>query len=178
MPIECDHNWMAIICGNLKMISVVLALQAVHTKHLCFCVCGTQGLMIALTHKLAGCLEQVLHRSRKCQICLFDPQNILLPSLLIKLGLMKSYINALDKDGSTCTFLRMKFPRTFEAKLLVGVFDLPQIRELTKDEDSTASLSAAGKIAWIAFRVVISNFLGKHRSPDYEEQIKKLLESF
>ena len=39
-------------------------------------------------------------------------------------------------------------------------------------------MSAEEKRAWTAFRVVISNFLGKHRSPNYKKQIKELLESF
>ena len=39
-------------------------------------------------------------------------------------------------------------------------------------------MSALEKRAWTAFRGVISNFLGKHRSSDYEEQVKELLESF
>ena len=69
---------------------------------------------------------------------LVDPQNILLPPLYIKLGLMKNYIKALDKDGPTFNFLPMKFPPISKAKLRAGVFDGPQIRELTKDEGFTA----------------------------------------
>ena len=63
-------------------------------------------------------------------------------------------------------------------KLRAGVVDGPQIRELIRDEGFTAQMSAREKNAWICFRVVISNFLGKHRSPDYEEQVKELLESY
>ena len=49
------------ICGDLKMILVVLGLLTGYTKHACFCVHGTQGQMIVITYKLAGRLEQVLH---------------------------------------------------------------------------------------------------------------------
>ena len=51
--------------------------------------------MIAITHKLAGCVEQVLLLV-SCQNEMFnfaylvDPQNISLPPLHIKLGLMKN----------------------------------------------------------------------------------------
>ena len=72
----------------------------------------------------------------------------------------------------------MKFSRISEAKLRAEVFDRPQIRELTKGEGFTASMNAVEKRAWIAFRVVISNFLGMYRSPNDKEQIKELLESF
>ena len=72
----------------------------------------------------------------------------------------------------------MKFLRTFETELRAGIFDGPQIRELTKEEGFTASMSAKEKRTWTAVRIVISNFLGKHRSPNYKKQVKELLESF
>ena len=101
-----------------------------------------------------------------------------MPPLHIKLGLMKNYIKALDKDGPTFRFLRRKFPHISEVKLRAGLFYGPQICELTKDEGFIGHMSAVEKRAWTSFRVVISNFLGKHRNPDYEEQVKELLESF
>ena len=63
-------------------------------------------------------------------------------------------------------------------KLRAGVVDGPQICELIEDEGFTAQISAREKRAWTSFQVAISNFLGKHRSPDYKEQVKKLLESY
>ena len=173
-----QHNWK--ISGDLKMISVILALQAGYTKHPCFlCLWDTRADNLHYT--------QISWPSRTSftpglqnlkSACLVDPQNILLPPLHIKLGLMKNYIKALDKDGRTFRFLRKKFFRISEAKLQAGVFDGPQIRELTKDEGFTERMSAVEKRAWTAFRVVILNFLGKNKSPDYEEQVKELLESF
>ena len=58
------------------------------------------------------------------------------------------------------------------------MFNGPEIRELTNDEAITASMSAVEKTAWTAFRVVISNFLGKRRGLDYKKQIKELFKSF
>ena len=98
--------------------------------------------------------------------------------LHIKLGILKNYTKALHKDGPTFKFLQLKFPRTTEAKLRAGIFDGPQICKRTKNEGFTASMSTVEKRVWTALRVVISNFLEKHRSPDYKEQIKELLESF
>ena len=91
---------------------------------------------------------------------------------------MKNYTKALDKDGPTFKFLQMKFLRISEEKLRAGVFDGPQIGELNKDQGFTACMSAVEKKTCAAFRVVISNFLGKHRSPDYKKQIKEPLENF
>ena len=64
---------------------------------------------------------------------LVNPRNILLPPLQIKLGLMKNFVKALDKDGQSFRFLQTKFPYVSDAKLLAGVFDGLQIRELMKD---------------------------------------------
>ena len=91
--------------------------------------------MIAITHKLASCLEPSFTPGLKNvqSASLVDPQNILLPPLHIKLSLMKNYIKALDKDGSTFKFLQIKFSHISEAKLQTGVFNGPQIRELAKD---------------------------------------------
>ena len=109
---------------------------------------------------------------------LVDPQNILSPSLHIKLGFMKNHIKALNKNSPNFKFLQIKFSRTSEAKLRTRVFDGLQVRELTKGEGSTASRSVVEKKSRKAFRVVISNFLEKYRSSDYKGQIKELLEIF
>ena len=62
---------------------------------------------------------------------------------------MKNYIKALDKDGPTFMYLRKKFPRISDVKLLrAGVVDGPQLRELIKDEGFTAQMSAREKRAW------------------------------
>ena len=172
------HNWK--ICGDLKMISIILGLQAGYTKHSCFlCLWDsraddrhyTQINWPPRTSFTPG------FNNVKCA-SLVDPQNILLPPLHIKLGLMKNYTKALDKDGTAFKFLRMKFPKISEAKLRAGVFDGPQIRELIKDEDFITNMNAMEKRAWTAFEAVISNFLGKRRSPNYEKQVKELLNSF
>ena len=173
-----QHNWK--ICGDLKIISVILGLQAGYTKHPCFlCLWDSRAddrHYIQISWPPRTSFVPGLQNVKSA--CLVDPQNILLPPLHIKLGLMKNYIKALDKDGPTFMYLRRKFPRISEMKLRAGVVDGPQIRELIKDENFTAQMSAREKRAWTSFRVVISNFLGKHRSPDYEEQVKELLESY
>ena len=136
--------------------------------------------MIAIIHKLARCLEPSFTPGLENvkSASLVDPQNIILLFLHIKLVFMKNYIKALDKDGSIFKFLQIKFSRVSEAKLQARVFDGPQIRELAKDDGFTASISVVEKRAQADFRVVIPNFLGKHRTPNNKEQIKELLESF
>jgi hypothetical protein len=109
---------------------------------------------------------------------LVDRRKIILPPLHIKLGLMKNFVKALEKNGKAVLFLKKKFPRVSEAKLLAGIFDGPQIRELMKDSTFDRSLSRKEKSAWTALKSVVQNFLGNHRSQEYEKVVHDLLKSF
>ncbi|KAL4108248.1 hypothetical protein QTP88_018481 [Uroleucon formosanum] len=66
---------------------------------------------------------------------LIEPQKVVLPPLHIKLGIMKQFVKALDKNGHCFKYLCDKFPVLSEAKLKEGIFDGPQIRILMKDTD-------------------------------------------
>uniref|UniRef100_UPI00358FB395 uncharacterized protein n=1 Tax=Myxine glutinosa TaxID=7769 RepID=UPI00358FB395 len=109
---------------------------------------------------------------------LVTPQKILLPPLHIKLGLMKNFVKALNKEGRAFAFLNKKFPRVSEAKLKAGIFDGPQIRELMKDPKFDESMESNERNAWLSFKSIVTNFLGNHRSPEYECVVEGLLQSF
>ena len=59
---------------------------------------------------------------------------ILLPTLHIKLGLMKNLVKNMDRTGWAFQYLVEKFPRLSEAKIKEGVFVGPQIRRLFRDD--------------------------------------------
>lgn len=109
---------------------------------------------------------------------LVNPQKILLPPLHIKLGLMKNFVKALNHESPAFAFLSQKFPRVSEAKLKAGIFDGPQIRELLKDSKFDDSMGDNEKNAWVAFKSIVENFLGNHRSLEYERVVEDLLQSF
>jgi len=52
---------------------------------------------------------------------------LLLPSMHLKLGLMKNFVKAINQEEAAFTHLREKFPRLSEAKLKEGIFIGPQI---------------------------------------------------
>lgn len=173
-----DHNWL--ICGDLKVIALMLGMQGGYTKYPCFlCLWDSradkqhykQRDWPARPHLNPGSHNVLSH-------ALVNPQKVLLPPLHIKLGLMKNFVKSLDKKGRAFTFLKEKFPRISEAKLEAGIFDGPQIRELLRDAKFVDSLEINEKNAWCAFKSIIQNFLGNHRSPDYERVIEELLQSF
>jgi hypothetical protein len=55
---------------------------------------------------------------------------IILPSLHIKLGLMKQFVKALSKDSSCTEYTAHKLPGLTTEKLKAGIFNGPQIRQL------------------------------------------------
>ena len=71
-----------------------------------------------------------------------------------------------------------KFPHISEAKLKAGIFDGPQIRELMKNSHFDESLEGEEINSWVAFKSIVTNFLGNRRSLEYEQFVEKLLHSF
>ena len=65
---------------------------------------------------------------------LVDPSKILLPSMHLKLGLMKNFVKAMNEEEAAFTYLWEKLPRLSAAKLKEGVFIGPQIRDIIKDK--------------------------------------------
>ena len=67
--------------------------------------------------------EPVLNRNR-----------IILPPLHIKLGLIKQFVNALDKDDDCFNYITKSFPGLSMEKLKTNFFDGSQIRKLMQDQ--------------------------------------------
>jgi len=107
-----------------------------------------------------------------------DLAKILLPSIHLKLGLMKNFVKAIKQVEVTFTYLWEKFPRLSEAKLKVGIFIGPQIRDLIKDEYVDKLLQGDEKAAWDSFKFVVKGFLGHWRAQNYEKLVNKLLQSY
>lgn len=107
-----------------------------------------------------------------------QPDNVFLPPLHIKLGLMKIFVKAMDRSGDGFLYLKEKFPKLSEAKIKEGIFVGPQIRQLMKDDIFKEKLSDLEKSAWESFMKVTFNFLGNHRSNDYKTIVAELLSAY
>jgi hypothetical protein len=101
-------------------------------------------------------------------LALAEWHKILLPSLHIKLGLMKNFVKAMDWTGSAFKYLAEKFPRLSEAKIKEGVYVGPEIRKLFRDAMFNILLQGDEKKAWDAFRLVSTNFLGNIMAENYK----------
>ena len=93
---------------------------------------------------------------------LVDRDRILFPPLHIKLGLIKQFTKALDKNGSCFTCLCRTFPGVTIEKLKAGVFDGPQIRQLIRDRNFEKSMNRTELEAWSSFVLVVKNSLGNN----------------
>lgn len=115
---------------------------------------------------------------RTSLLTLVDPKKVLLPPLHIKLGLMKQFVKALKGKGKCFKYLEKEFPEISDAKLKKGIFDGLQIRKMLKDENFIKSMNKKEKAAWISFKKVVENFLGNHKSDDYEQIVMDMVENF
>ena len=109
---------------------------------------------------------------------LVESSKILLPPLSIKLGLMKNFVKAMDKTGAGFMYLSRKFPRMTEAKIKEGVFIGPQIKQLLQDSEFDQALFGKEKLAWQAFKLVATKFLGNTKADNYIELVSNLLKAY
>ena len=58
---------------------------------------------------------------------LVEPSKILLPSMHLKLGLVKNFVKVMNQEETAFTYLWEKFATLSEAKLKEGIFIGPQI---------------------------------------------------
>lgn len=96
---------------------------------------------------------------------LVDMIKVLLPPLYIKLGMMKNFVKAMDKNGAACQHLCTLFPAVSSTKIFVG----PQIREVLKDIDFEELLPIRELREWKAFTSMYNGFPGNTQVPDYQE---------
>lgn len=174
----CDHEW--IVCGDLKVISMLLGQQGGYTKYPCFlCEWDSRDKIHHWTRKewprrvsLEPGTKNVIRKN------LVDPRKVLLPPLHIKLGLMKQFVKALSKEGECFKYICQKFPQLSEAKVKEGVFTGPDIRKLFKDEVFQTKMTEIEKDAWKAFKEVVKKFLGNNKDPNFKCIVENMLIKF
>lgn len=173
-----EHNWK--VCGDLKVIALILGLQLGYTKYCCFiCEWDSRDRKNHYVKKDWPKRESLTPGLKNIKNPpLVQPNNIFLPPLHIKLGLVKNFVKAMDKNCDGFLYLKEKFPKLSEAKIKEGVFIGPQIRQLIKDNIFKEKLSDLEKSAWESFIKVTQNFLGNHRSNDYESIVEELLSTY
>ena len=123
------HQWN--ICGDLKVIGMLMGMQTGFTKFCCFlCLWNSRAMnehyvkrdWMLRTEYEPG-VSSVHHNNQRNIIPPVDPDKIFLPPLHIKLGLMTNFVKALGKTQSAgFQYLVEKFPKISAAKLKEDVF--------------------------------------------------------
>jgi hypothetical protein len=172
------HEWM--VCGDFKILTTLLGQQGGHTKFPCFlCEWDSRARDEHWIRKDWPQRESLTVGTKNVVNVPLVPSNkILLPPLHIKLGLMKQFVTALDKEGLCFQYLCSLFPRISNQKITAGVFDGPQIRKLMKDLHFVDYMLSTEKAAWLSFKEVVENFLGNSKSVEYEQLVNNMLTNF
>lgn len=109
----------------------------------------------------------------------FDPQKVHLPSLHIKLGIMKSFVKGMDHQGSGFKYLKKKFKgKLTDAKLEAGVFTGPEIHSVINDSSFPASLNEMELDVWSSFVDVVKKIFGHHKAENHHQLIQNMLKSY
>ena len=177
--IEYDqHQWQ--LCGDLKVVALLLGLQSGYTKYCCFlCEWDSRARSFHYIKRDWPLRLSMEPGIKNVQYHPFvESKKILLPPLHIKLGLMKNFVKAMDKSKAAFEFLIKKFPSLSEAKIREGVFVGPQIRELFQDAEFDQVLKGKEKRAWNTFKLVATNFLGNYKADNYRKLVENLLKAY
>ena len=88
---------------------------------------------------------------------------------------MKNFVKAMNKTNAGFKYLATKFPRLSKAKIKEGVFIGSQIRQLLQEFDQI--LVGKEKMAWEAFKLVVTTFLGNKRADNNTELVSNLIKA-
>lgn len=173
-----EHNW--VICVDLKMVNFLLGQQGGYTKFPCFlCLWDSRAKNQHWIKKDWPAREALVPGQQNViNPPLVSRDRIILPPLHIKLGLIKQFVKALDKNGNCFLFLSKKFPKLSAEKIKAGIFDGPQIRSLIKDSNFIDTMTVIEKMAWNEFVWLVQNFLGNKKSSDYSQHVEQLMGHF
>lgn len=173
-----DHQW--VMCVDLKMVNFLLGQQGGYTKYPCFICLWDSRAKDQHWVRRHWPLRESMTVGEKNIVAepLVDRNNIILPPLHIKLGLMKQFIKALNRDGTCFGYICTKFPALSKEKIKAGIFDGPQIRQLINDHQFQDSMNDTEAAAWSSFCMVVKNFLGNYKSPNSDELVENMLTAF
>lgn len=114
-----DFNWK--IVSDFKVLTILSGMQGGFTKYPCYlCEWDSRDRKNHYVQKEWPCRTHSLGKRNVINEQLVDVSQIILPPLHIKLGLMKQFVKALDKTGSTFLYLKEQFPKLSEAKIKEG----------------------------------------------------------
>lgn len=172
------HLWK--ICGDLKVIGLLLGLQGGFTKYCCFlCLWDSRATNEHYNTKIWPKRGTFIPGQKNiAHAPLVSPQDVFLPALHIKLGLMKNFVKALNKEGDGFKYLKDVFTKLSDAKVKEGIFVGPDIRKLLNDAIFDSKLNSVELLAWKSFKDVVHGFLGNNKAENSDQLVENLLVNY
>ena len=102
------YQWQ--ICGDLKVIAIILGMQLGYTKYCCFlCEWDSRDRKLHYIRKNWPERKMMEPGKKNTQYrALVSRDKIILPPLHIKLGLMKNLVKAMNREGEAFKYLKTK----------------------------------------------------------------------
>ena len=150
------------ICGDFKIIGLLMGLQPGNIKYGCF-LCqwdSREKSQYLIMEWLARtpCIPGIQNMQYEPIV---PKDKILMPPLHIKLGLFKNFIKALNKESRAMNHLQSIYPKLTKAKLHAGVLNGPDIRKLCADTIFPNLLSEIELSAWQSMITVVDEYLSE-----------------
>jgi len=172
------HKWE--VCVDLKMVCILLGQQHGYTKHPCFhCLWDSRSKDRHWnTRDWPSRTQLDIGEHNIVRPALLERNKIIFPPLHIKLGLMKQFVRALNKEGDCFKYISQSFPGISSEKLKAGILDGSQIRKLIKDTNFAQCMDEVEASAWHSFVELTKKFLGNYKDECYQDIIQNCLDSF
>ena len=108
-----------------------------------------------------------------------DRNKICLLHLIIKLGLVKNSVEAMDFSGAGLKYIQEMFGAVLiESKVKACIFVDPQVHELIRGPVFVTKLSRKEKPAWKALAGVIECFPGSYKAKNYQDIVANLYQKY
>lgn len=172
------YDWQ--ICCDLKVVALLTGLQGGFTKYCCFlCLWDSRDTKNHYTVKEWPVRKSYISGKENVKNTpLVEPSKVILPPLHIKLGLMKNFVKALNREGQAFSHLKEMFPKLSDGKLKEGIFVGPQIRKLLHDVIFDSKLTNLELAAWSSFKLIVHGFLGNRKDGNYVSMVSDLLNNY
>jgi hypothetical protein len=173
-----EYEWEVI--GDFKMVSFLMGLQGGYIKFPCYlCLFDSRDTAAHYVKKnWPQRTEFSTGRNNVKWEPLIKSEKVLMPPLHIKLGLMKQFVTALEKDKPAFKYLQAFFPRLSEAKVTAGIFIGPQIKKIMACSEFPKKLTRVQRAAWNSFIAVSHGFLGNHKADNYVQLVQMLIKNY
>ncbi|XP_073511089.1 uncharacterized protein [Phyllobates terribilis] len=168
------------VIGDFKMVSFLMGLQGSFTKCPCFlCLWDSRDTKVHYHRKdWPQRTEFSVGKSNVKWEPLIEPLKVLMPPLHIKLGLIKQFATALDKESAAFKYLQDLFPKLSEAKVKAGIFVGPQIKKIIECDEFAKLLNREEKTAWSSFVAEVHGFLRNHKAVNSALLVQTLIKNY